>query len=123
MNLLSIDYGSKRVGLALSVKGIISPLKTIPNDKSLISVIKALSHQHRVNRIYIGISEGKFADATKLFVSQLKNSTPIPIITVEEAVSTIEADEIFKNNRSKQKNYKKRIDSIAAAVILSRVQV
>ncbi len=123
MNLLSIDYGSKRVGLALSVKGIISPLKTISNDKSLISVIKALSRQHRVDRIYVGISEGKFADITKLFVGQLKNSTPIPIITVEEAVSTIEADEIFKNNRSKQKNYKKRIDSIAAAVILSRVQV
>ena len=123
MNLLSIDYGTKRVGLAVSILGVISPLSTVPNDDTLVSVIKALSHQYQIGQIYVGISEGSFAATTKLFVEKLKNSTSIPIITVEEAVSTIEADKIFKDNRNKRKNYKKQIDSIAAAVILSRVQV
>lgn len=123
MNLLSIDYGSKRIGLAVSIKGVISPLKTTPNDKTLIPLIKTMASQYRVSRIYVGLSEGSFADTTKIFITKLKNSTKIPVIAVEEAVSTIEADRIFKNNRNKRKNYKKQIDSIAAAVILSRVQV
>lgn len=123
MNLLSIDYGTKRVGLAVSVKGIISPLKTLTNDKELIPSIKTISDQYRVDQIYVGVSQGKFADVTKRFIGQLRNNTKIPVTTVEEAVSTIEADKIFKNNHIKRKNYKKQIDSIAAAVILSRVQV
>ena len=123
MNLLSIDYGSKRIGLAVSIKGIISPLRTIANDKILIPTINALVRQYKVKKVYIGISEGDFASITKAFVNQLRNKTKVPVITVEESVSTIEADQIFKTNRNKQKMYKKKIDSIAAAVILSRVQV
>ena len=39
---------------------------------------------------------------------------------IEEAVSTIEADEIYKENKKSKKKYKSLIDSIAAAVILRR---
>ena len=45
----------------------------------------------------------------------------LPIDTVEEAVSTIEADTIFKKNKKSAKLYHQLIDSISAAVILNRV--
>jgi RNase H-fold protein (predicted Holliday junction resolvase) len=45
----------------------------------------------------------------------------LPIETVEESVSTIEAEGIFSESGKNAKSYKKQIDSIAAAVILNRV--
>jgi RNase H-fold protein (predicted Holliday junction resolvase) len=45
----------------------------------------------------------------------------LPIETVEEAVSTIEADQIYLANKKPKKDYKKNIDAIADAVILKRV--
>lgn len=123
MNLLSIDYGTKRIGLAISIKGVISPLKTIKNDKNLLFSLQKITNDYRIDKIYIGICQGAFALATTAFIKKFKTTTKIPIETVEEAVSTIQADQIFKRNKNKAKNYQKHIDSIAAAVILSRVQV
>jgi RNase H-fold protein (predicted Holliday junction resolvase) len=45
------------------------------------------------------------------------------IETVEESVSTIEAEQIYIQNGNKKKDYKKLIDSVAAAVILRRIIV
>jgi RNase H-fold protein (predicted Holliday junction resolvase) len=58
---------------------------------------------------------------TKDFVNELRNMLQLNIETVEEAVSTIEAQQIYINNKNKKKDYKKLIDSVAAAVILRRI--
>jgi RNase H-fold protein (predicted Holliday junction resolvase) len=51
---------------------------------------------------------------TQKFILELKNITNLPIETVEESVSTIEASAIQKINKGS-------IDSTSAAVILRRV--
>ncbi len=121
MNLLAIDYGSKNIGLAISIQGIITPINSIKNNDNKFILIKQILEQYKIEKIYIGISEGEFAKTTKKFVDELKNMVICDIETVEEAVSTIEASEIFVQNNRKKKNYKKSIDSISAAVILRRV--
>ena len=121
MNALSIDYGSKRIGIAISIKGIIQPLSVVKNDTNFLSYLKQIINDYQIDQIYVGISHGLFAIKTQKFVDQLKNVLKLPIETVEEAVSTIEADQIFLANKKHQKNYKKEIDSVAAAVILKRV--
>lgn len=121
MNLLAIDYGSKNIGLAISIQGIITPIDPIKNNDDKFNSIKTIISQYKIDKIYIGISEGEFATITKKFVEELKNMVICDIETVEEAVSTIEATEIFAQNNRKKKNYKKLIDSISAAVILRRV--
>jgi putative transcription antitermination factor YqgF len=121
MNLLAIDYGSKNIGLAISIQGIITPINSIKNNDNKFILIKQILEQYKIEKIYIGISEGEFAKTTKKFVDELKNMVICDIETVEEAVSTIEADQIFLENNKKKKNYKKLIDSISAAVILRRV--
>lgn len=120
MNCLAIDYGLKRIGLAVSVQGIISPLSVVPNDKNFINILNQEIKTHKIEQIYVGVSEGEVADLTKKFVKELEDMVQLPIETVEEAVSTIEAEAIYKSNKRKKKNYKKQIDSIAAAVILRR---
>ncbi|MPM96376.1 putative pre-16S rRNA nuclease [bioreactor metagenome] len=121
MNLLAIDYGSKRIGLAISVLGIITPITPIQNDDQKFNSLKNIIDQYKIEKIFVGISEGEFAKTTQKFVDQLRNMIRCDIETVEEAVSTIEADQIFLDNNKKKKNYKKLIDSISAAVILRRV--
>lgn len=121
MNYLSIDYGTKRIGLAYAFDGFISTLPAIKNDSSVFTEITSVIKKYSIGRVFVGVSEGDFAVKTRNFVSKLQEKVDVPVETVEEAVSTIEADEIFKDNQKKSKDYKKKIDSIAAAVILRRV--
>lgn len=118
---LAIDYGTKRVGLAHSVSGIIATLPPLPNDDQLIANIINLTNDLRTDKIYIGISEGKTAKLTNIFLKRLQSMVELPIETVEEAVSTIEATKIYTQNKQPKKKYKQKIDSVAAAVILNRV--
>lgn len=121
MNLLSIDYGQKRIGLAYSISDIITPLPVLKNDDHFLDNLFKIIQEYRIEKIYIGVSEGDFAKETLLFVDKLSSMLELPIETVEEAVSTIEAEKIFISNKNKKKNYKSHIDSVAAAVILRRV--
>lgn len=121
MNLLSIDYGTKIFGLAYSINGIIFTLPSIKNDDQTIENLKMIIKQYSIDKIYIGVSEGKVADLTLDFVNKLRPMVNLTVETVEEAASTIEATDIYKKNKSKKKDYKKMVDSVAAAVILNRV--
>lgn len=121
MNALSIDYGSKRIGLAVSIQGIIQPLCVVKNDSKFLNQLQKIISDYKIDKIFVGISEGEFALKTKKFVDELKTMVTLPIETVEEAVSTIEADQIYLANKKPKKDYKKNIDAIAAAVILKRV--
>ncbi len=121
MNLLAIDYGTKNIGLAYSVNDIISTLPSVKNNDHTFNKIIDLISEYLIEKVYVGVSEGKVADLTLVFVNQLRLMINLPVETVEEAASTIEATSIYKQNKSKKKNYKHLVDSVAAAVILNRV--
>ncbi len=121
MNCLSIDYGSKKIGIAISTQGIIQPFSVVKNDSNFLSYLKNVISENKIEKIFVGVSEGLFAQKTLEFVKHLKQNFSLPIETVEEAVSTIEADEIYLTNKKSKKDYKNKIDAIAAAVILQRV--
>jgi len=121
MNFLSIDYGTKRIGLAYSLNGIIFTLPMVKNDDKFIATLQQIIIEHHIEKIYVGLCEGKIAEMTKKFIEKLSPMVKLPIETVEESVSTIEAEGIFSESRKNIKSYQKQIDSIAAAVILRRV--
>lgn len=121
MNLLSIDFGTKRIGLAYSLNGIIFTLPMVNNDANFINHLQQLIVEYKIEKIYVGLCEGKIAEMTKNFIKNLSSVIKLPIETVEESVSTIEANGIFSQSKKNAKAYKKQIDSIAAAVILNRV--
>ncbi|MDP4010232.1 MAG: Holliday junction resolvase RuvX [Candidatus Shapirobacteria bacterium] len=121
MNILAIDYGTKRIGLAVSIMGIISPIESVKNNSDFITILKKIIEENRIEKIYVGISDGPIVSKIKEFVKDLSSVLQLPVETVDEAVSTIEANEIFVQNKKKDKKFKASIDSIAAAVILRRV--
>lgn len=121
MNYLGIDYGTKNIGLAISIMGVISTLPVIANNDQALAQITKLVKEYNVTGVYVGLSQGKVAQKTIAFVAELRSMLKLPVETVEESVSTIEATTIFKQNRHPHKQYRQQIDSVAAAVILNRV--
>jgi len=119
-NCLAVDYGTKNIGLAISISGIISPLSVIQNNPEIYTNIISIIDEYQISKVYVGMSMGKFALKTKDFVDKLSTMLKCSVETVEETVSTIEATQIYLNNKGKKKNYKRSIDAISAAVILER---
>ncbi len=119
-NCLAIDYGTKNIGLAISILGAISPLSVVENNPDIYKNIISVIDEYQISKVYVGMSTGQFALKTKHFVDKLSTMLKCSVETVEETVSTIEATQIYLNNKGKKKDYKQKIDAISAAVILRR---
>lgn len=123
MNLLGIDYGTKRIGLAVSINGIINPLSVIPNNSAVFPHLRQLIADYQIHKVYVGMSQGRIADVTTEFVDKLTNMLKLPVETIDESFSTIEAEAIYKQNSGKKKKYHRHIDAVSAAVILNRLSI
>ena len=126
--LLAIDYGSKRVGLAISdpTKKIAKAYKTISNDSvdALLSCIKNEIKINSVEKIILGLPigmNGKNTSQTKLvlkFNDELKNYFSIPIVLEDERLTSVHAKKSLVFQGFKSTSNKENIDSTAAALLL-----
>ncbi len=119
MRFLGIDYGSKKIGLALTDdKGMMAfPHSVIPTNEETPKVIEALVLKESVGEIVIGHSldrEGnpnKVHEAVEALMLDLTLSIGIPIHLEPEQYSTQEAIRIQGRNE--------KTDAAAAAIILN----
>lgn len=133
--VLAIDYGKKRVGIAISdpLKLFAAPYTTLVNtdDNSLINQIKNIIDKEDAESIVVGLphhGDGKPSEMTYevlQFIEKLKAATPLHVSTFDENYSSVDAKQIIKNNQPKSKlqnrNHKSnkgKVDSIAASIIL-----
>ena len=124
--ILGIDYGDKRVGVAISdeLQFTAQPLKLLKrqNDYALITEIKDIIVVHNVGKIIIGLPvslDGTYSSQTKKtqkFISRIRKSSDLPIEKWEERLSTLEASKILTGVSKIKK--KKTIDIISAQLIL-----
>ncbi len=126
--LLGIDYGHRRIGVAISDGEGISttPLGFIAreDDRQAAEVVLALAAQHQVTAIIIGKplnangSLSKAATLAKQFASRLRRVGPVPVYSVDERYSSEEAADILR--QSGQQAAPGQLDAQAAAIILRR---
>ncbi|RKY56719.1 MAG: Holliday junction resolvase RuvX [Candidatus Neomarinimicrobiota bacterium] len=126
--ILCIDYGKSRIGLALSdpMQIIASPLKTIDshNVEEAILLIQKEVIKNEVELIAVGLPIALSGNSTaqteevKCFISQLKNGTSVPIVEVDERLSSVEAIRTLHKKGIKTGHNKGEIDKTAAAIIL-----
>tara|TARA_B100000427_G_scaffold217500_1_gene181640 strand:+ start:593 stop:1012 length:420 start_codon:yes stop_codon:yes gene_type:complete len=126
--ILAIDYGDKKVGLALSdpMKIIAKPYKTIINDskESLLIDINEIIKLKDVNEIVVGLPKtlkNTYSEQThkvKEFIDFITDSLDINIVVVDERLSSIEAKRSLINQGIKTGHNKKDIDMTAAALFL-----
>ena len=118
MNILGIDYGRKKIGLALgdSRTGLVEPLKTIHGQ--FLASITGLIKEYQIGLLVLGLPEGKMAKEVKDFGQELSTKFNLPVEFSDETLSTLDAQKILgKIKRSRQ--YKEKMeDALAAAVML-----
>ncbi len=126
--IIGIDYGRKRVGVAVSDPlGIFaSALDTIPAAK-IIEYLKNYTQNNKVERFVVGYPmnlNGKPAECAQyvdIFLKQLKKQFPDIPVTLEDerftsqlAMKAMIAGGMKKSDRREKEN----VDKISAAIIL-----
>ena len=124
--ILAIDYGRKRVGLAMSdeLGAIAQPLLTIvrTNRRELIRRLREICAKHDVAHIVVGHplhmtgEAGEMAAEAAAFAMRLSKELKIETELVDERLTTWEARETMMETKSRRKGGP--IDAIAAAVLL-----
>ena len=127
---LGIDYGTKRIGLALADElGIALPLGTIPgvDFTGWIEEMKKVVKDRRVDELVIGYPihmdgvVGKRATEVDTFISGLTENISLPVHRVDERLTSVAAAESIQR-KPKGKRGKRpadgRIDATAASLIL-----
>ena len=118
MKLLGIDYGSKRVGVAVadSEAGMAFPKGVFPNDKFLLGEIKNICASAEIERIIMGESknfkgeENKIMQDIKNFKKMLEIDLGIDVVYEPEFMSSAQALHLQEDT--------KLLDASAAAIIL-----
>jgi putative Holliday junction resolvase len=128
MRYLGIDFGSKRLGLAISDEmGIIAgKYGTLESrgTKNDLNRIKEIVEREGIQTIIIGYpknmngSLGKAAQRVETFVAGLKEVIDIPIETWDERLSSVSAEKTLIRGDVSRKKRKKVIDQMAAVIIL-----
>jgi putative holliday junction resolvase len=127
MRCLGIDFGSSRIGIAVSddLGMLAHPLETIPNDSEFLSRLQQIVLEKGVSRIVVGIprnmdgSYGSAAEKAKLFLSQLKSEfAGVQLIAWDERLTTVEAQRLLHAAGRDVKKSRPIIDQVAAQVLL-----
>lgn len=128
MKYLGIDFGTKRVGLAVSDdSGMLArPLVVVKNDAKMLSEIEKIIATERIESIVIGNSAGnKVQRDIEECIGQLTLATMLPVEMITEAFSSAEAHgrkgkEALSARQGKAPEKPADLDARAAAVILQR---
>lgn len=130
MRYLGIDLGSKTVGLAISdtTLTIASSLKTIffkdEDYLSTIDEIKNIIKEYDIQKIILGLPKnmnntlGERAEITTKYKIILEENTNIPVIFFDERLTSVISNSILIEADISRKKRKKKVDSIAAQIIL-----
>jgi putative holliday junction resolvase len=128
--ILAIDYGKKNIGLAYSDQlGLtVQPLPSMPNlgFKDLLRKLRSKVAELEVEELVLGIpfnmdgTRGEPVLQMERLMSSLKTELRLPVVGVDERLSTVEALEFWRDMSPRQQKRYRTVDSLAAAFILER---
>ena len=129
MRILAIDYGTKRIGLAVSDPlGMISQgLETLPHPSSpeaLIGKIGEVVKRHHVSKIVLGLplnmngTRGPQALQAEALAETLRRGLSLPVELWDERLSTASVQRHFRQWHLSPVKQRKLVDRLSAQLIL-----
>lgn len=130
MRILGFDLGTRTLGISISdyTNTIATTYKTIRfNEReydSIIPEIKNIVHEFNVQKIVLGLpknmnnSIGDRGLETLEFKKKLEDSLNIEVIMQDERLTTVQATNYMLEADISRKKRKKKVDSLAANIIL-----
>ena len=134
MRALGVDYGQRRIGLALSdASGMLArPWKTIPREgnpsqvaQTLAGEVETLARQDEpIGVIVLGYPRRLSGERSvqtehvQRVADHLRRLVSVPLVLQDERLSSREADDLLARREKDWRKRKERLDAMAAAVIL-----
>jgi len=128
VRILAIDHGTKRMGVAISDElGMIAePLEFIPPEPfaEFLNRLKEILREKQVELILVGMprnmdgSYGPAALKVQEFVAVLKDVVAIPIKTLDERLTSVQAHRFLTEAEVRGRQRKEKVDKSAAAILL-----
>lgn len=122
----AIDFGLKRIGIAVSDNNrkVALPVGIVEGGKKAIQNIKAALPLKEVDLILIGLplelsgKKGTMAQMVEEFAKAIEEALGIPILLVDERLSSKGAEVYMKEISLNRKSRSEKIDMIAATLLL-----
>lgn len=130
MKYLGLDLGSKTLGIAISdsTRTIATTLKTIYFESdhydSLIDPLKKIINDNDVSKIILGYPKnmdntiGERAKITLEFKKKLEEHFHLDVIMEDERLTSVISNQVLIEADLSRKKRKKKVDGIAAQLIL-----
>jgi putative Holliday junction resolvase len=128
LRALGIDYGAKRIGLALSdPEGRVAvPLSTLmrKDDRSAAREIARIALREEVSRFVVGEpigldgARGEAAGRARRFGERLAELTGLPVEMINESLTSVEAAERLRAAGVDLRRNPERLDAVAAQILL-----
>lgn len=120
MRYLGIDWGLKRIGLAVSAGDIAAPKTTlrISSFQVAISKIVNIVKKEGIDVVVVGKPEGEMGEKVEKVTKRLKNQG-LEVILTDETLSTKEARQVMIT-QGLGREARKEDNAVAAALILQR---
>jgi putative Holliday junction resolvase len=128
MKLIGIDYGKRRIGLAITDETgqFIRSLPTLDRKTSprYVSTLRALIEQEQVSQIVVGLPldpsdlDTAMSHEIRAFAARLEREAGLPVHFVDESLTSRRARDIMLNRKRKHRRNKENIDAVAACLIL-----
>ncbi|HEX9163487.1 MAG TPA: Holliday junction resolvase RuvX [Thermoanaerobaculia bacterium] len=123
MSLIGIDYGGKRIGVAVSESGVLaSPHSVIANEGDVIGRLEQIGRELDAEEYVVGVprrarstdGEARF----HRFADELRQRTCKPVVLWDETLTSVEAEARLRESGRKGSRARSDIDMYAAALIL-----
>jgi putative Holliday junction resolvase len=129
--VLGVDLGSKRIGLAISdSEGRLAfPAGVLESGgrKRDLAALRTLIREREIGRAVVGVPlhmsgrRGPEADKAIRFAGDLAHTAGIPVDTLDERWTSVEAERILRSSQAGSRAIKERkgaVDEMAAAILL-----
>lgn len=120
--ILGIDFGERKVGLAINSGTLASPLAVIryKNIRTLVDRLKKVVKDYEIERIMVGVSEGKSAEKAREFGKRLAEELCLNVGFIDETLSTQDVQRLAIEAGIKRKRRREMEDAFAASLILQK---
>jgi putative Holliday junction resolvase len=129
MRILGIDYGRRRIGLAISDEAQflarpLDPYLRTHSRKKDLEALARLAHEQEAGCMVFGLplnmdgTKGEMALEVEEFVQQLQSIANMDIVVSDERLTSVEAERVLLEGNVKRKDRKLLRDGLAATLIL-----
>ncbi len=130
MRTLGLDVGSRRIGVAISdALGLSAQRLTVVARRGPrvdAAAIVRLAEQHAVGAVVVGLpltlrgERGPSVRPVEAFVDSLRQRMHIPIVYVDERLTTAESQRVMRLTNTSTRHQPGRLDEMAAQLILQQ---